>query len=126
MSKSIRPEELAVEIISQLNQYCEEVTEEIKDEVRSVSDECRGNIKLNAPQKSGKYKRGWKLKVVYENKNDIRIRIYNATKPQLAHILEFGYAKRNGGRVDGKPHIYPAENLASSKLLEKAKVAVKG
>lgn len=121
----IRPEELAVEIEAQLLAYSEEVSEQVKQDVMDVAKECVQEIKAKAPTKTGEYKRGWKVKKAYESPDDLRVVIYNSTKPQLAHLLEFGHAKVNGGRVEGIPHIYPAESSAEKKLVNKAKVAVK-
>lgn len=62
---------------------------------------------------------------MFENLNDIRIEVHNKTDYQLTHLLEDGYAKVNGGRVEGKPHIGPAEQHAEEKLLKKVKVVVR-
>lgn len=36
------------------------------------------------------------------------VTIYNS-QPGLPHLLEYGHASRNGGRVEGKAHISPIE-----------------
>ena len=122
---NIRPQDLAVEIQAELSRYSAEVAEQIKADVKAVAKECVKQIKDNSPEDAGEYKKGWKQKVAYESAEDIRIRIYNAKKPQLAHLLEFGHAKRTGGRVAGKSHIYPAEQAAAAALENKAKVGVR-
>ena len=69
---------------------------------------------------------GWQNKVEYEDDENIRVIIRNRTDYQLTHLLEHGHAKVNGGRVEGHPHIGPAEQRAEKKLLKKVKVVVKG
>lgn len=124
MKKRIRPEELAVTIASELSKYKQEVADQIKESAKKVAKECVQEIKEEAPVDTGEYKKGWKEKVMYESKEDIRVTVYNAKKPSLTHLAEFGYAKPEGGRVEGKPHIYPAQEHAAEKMVKNAKVAV--
>lgn len=116
---------LADAIIKELSEYNQEVTDGVKQEVKSVANECKTEIQQNSPKLTGSYRKGWREKTMYESADDIRISIYNKTDYQLTHLLENGHAKVNGGRVEGKPHIGPAEQHAEEKLLKKVKVVVR-
>lgn len=126
MDRKIPLQELEIAIVKELSEYSEEVTEGIKREVKSVAKEAVRTLKSTSPRDTGEYAQGWASKVEYESAEDIRVRIYNRKKPQLTHLLENGHAKVNGGRVDGKPHIGPAEQQIENKLQNGVKVVVKG
>ena len=119
---SVRIDDLAAVVMNELRAYSDEVAEAMKDSVKEASKECAAEVKENAPRKTGKYRKGWKSKVNYESKTDIRTQVYNSTSPQLTHLLEYGHAKRGGGRVEGKPHIRPADERLDEKLEGKIKV----
>lgn len=126
MARKIPLQELEIAIVKELSEYSEKVTEEIKREVKSVAKEAVLTLKSTSPRDTGEYAQGWASKVEYESAEDIRVRIYNRKKPQLTHLLENGHAKVNGGRVDGKPHIGPAEQQIEDKLQNSVKVVVRG
>lgn len=122
----IRVKDLASAIEEELSAYSQEVTDGLKKEVKQVAKECKLEIQQNSPVLTGSYQKGWSNQVAYENQEDIRVVVRNKTDYQLTHLLENGHAKVNGGRVEGHPHIGPAEQNAEKKLLKKVKVVVRG
>jgi len=117
-------DDLTAQLMAELSQYTAEVAVEVKQACKDVSKEMTADIKRDSPVKTGDYKKGWKAKVEFEDKNNIRITTYNATDYQLTHLLEFGHAKVNGGRVEGKPHIRPNEEKAKTELVKRIEEAV--
>ena len=117
---------LAAAIQKELADYSQDVTDGLKKSVKQVAKECRDEIVQNSPVLTGSYKKGWGTKINYEASDDIRITVRNKTDYQLTRLLEYGHAMPKGGRVEGKPHIRPAEEHASEKLMRKVKVVVKG
>lgn len=118
--------DVADAIAAELQQYSQDVTEGLKRDVKQVAKECKQEIQRNSPVLTGSYKKGWRDQVEFEGREDIRVVVKNKTDYQLTHLLENGHAKVNGGRVQGKPHIRPAEQNAEKKLLQKVKVVVRG
>ena len=106
-------DDLATEIVSALEEYTEEITEEIKEAVTDAGKHALKVVKDKSPEKSGDYKKGWKVTTAYDGLHDRRIIIHNRKKPQLTHLLENGHEKQNGGRVEGTPHISIAEKEAA-------------
>lgn len=125
MARKIRLQELEIEIVKELKAYSDEVAEGVKKAVKDVAKETVRTLKATSPRDTGEYARGWTSKVEFESMEDIRVRISNRTKPQLTHLLENGHAKVNGGRVDGRPHIRPAEQAAADRLEGAVKVVIK-
>lgn len=122
----IKIADLADAVSRELAAYDQDVTDGVKKEVEQVAKDVVAELKQTSPRNSGDYAKGWKSRVEYESPEDIRVRVYNSKKPQLTHLLENGHAKQNGGRVNGTPHIGPAEQKAEKSLENKVKVVVRG
>lgn len=115
---NISIEELADEVVSALETYTEEITEEIKAEVTKAGKYAKDIVKAASPEFTGDYKKGWTLKVIYDGINDRRVAVYNRTDYQLTHLLEYGFVGRDGKRVEGQPHIADAQ-LKAEQYFEK-------
>lgn len=122
----IKVSDLAQAVAQELADYSQDVTDGVKKDVKQVAKDVVTELKQTSPRNSGDYAKGWKSRVEYESPEDIRVRVYNSKKPQLTHLLENGHAKQNGGRVNGIPHIGPAEQRAEDSLEGKVKVVARG
>lgn len=124
MAKTVNSSNLAEAIAAELEGYRQEVTDGLKESIRKTSQNTRKRLANTSPKASGDYAKGWKVKVAHEDREDIRIVIHNKNKPQLTHLLEHGHAKVSGGRVEGQPHIAPAEKAAEKELMNQVKVVI--
>lgn len=119
---------LAKAISDELKNYSQEVANNLKRDTEIIARECSEELKITSPRssKGGSkvYANGWKYKKVYENTSVIRYKVFNKNKPQLTHLLEYGHAKTNGGRVEAIPHIKIVEEKAKNKLIKKVKESV--
>ncbi len=109
--------QMAHVIMEGLQEYADLATEDMKKAVRKAGNEAKKEVRANAPEKSGAYKKSWATKVTKENANAMEITVYSKNRYQLAHLLENGHALRQGGRTRAFVHIAPAEEKAA-KLLE--------
>ncbi|MGM1368045.1 HK97 gp10 family phage protein [Bacillus cereus group sp. BceL291] len=110
---------LSADIARELQRYANVVEEEIEVAKEKVADALVEELKQKSPKDTGKYAKGWRKKRMRD-----AIIVHNATKHQVAHLLEFGHAKANGGRVPPKVHIAPAEEHAINDFVERVERAV--
>ena len=117
--KKIGIDGLTSAVMEELNQYAKHSTKEVKQIVEEVAKSTKEEIQANAPHKSGKYAKSWAVKKMSENSTKLNVVVHSRNKYQLTHLLEFGHAKRNGGRVSARPHIEQAEQNAVKLMEEK-------
>lgn len=121
-------DDLANEITSAVKAYTEDVTRGIEKELDKTSKQLTKEISVNSPKSkgknSGRYATGWTRKKMNED-GAVKYIIHNKKRGSFAHLLEFGHAKRGGGRVPGKPHILPAYDHAEPELVSRIKSIVR-
>ena len=118
MGKTIRPEQLAQEVMKELEEYADLTADVLKKEIQAAGKAAKQQISQTAPRRTGRYAKSWSVKKVSETSNSMEITVHSKDRYMLTHLLENGHAKRRGGRVAAIPHIAPAEEMAAD-LLEK-------
>lgn len=112
----VKIDNMAAVIMKGLDEYARLTTSDLKSSVRKAGTNVKKDIQANAPKKTGAYSKSWSVKTTKETSNSLELTVYSPKKYQLAHLLEFGHAKRGGGRTKAQPHIAPAEEAAVKQL----------
>lgn len=125
-SNRVNIDSLAAEVMKGLTEYADLATDDMKKAVKDAGKTVRKEIQSGAPSDTGAYAKSWAVKTVKETSNSLELTVHSKNRYQLAHLLEFGHAKRGGGRVSGKAHIAPAEELGIKELECSIEKALKG
>ncbi|MGF6356162.1 HK97 gp10 family phage protein [Paenibacillus sp. 4624] len=106
---------LAREILNAVKDYTDDVSEAIEKRVDEVAELVRADAQSNAPKRTGKYAKGFKVTKQGGGGKAKRV-VWNKKNSRIVHLLEFGHAKRGGGRVAGRPHLRPAYDRHAANL----------
>lgn len=115
-SQKVQVGELAAAVMEQLAEYSRLAADSLKDAVRSAGKTVRKEIRDTAPKDTGAYGKSWSAKATYEDSRRLEVTVHSRNRYQLAHLLEFGHARRGGGRTAARPHIAKAEELGVKQL----------
>lgn len=115
-SDRVSIDQMASAIMEGLQDYADLATDDLKTAVKKAGTTVRKQIQATAPSDTGKYAKSWSVKSTKETSNSLEVTVYSKNRYQLAHLLEYGHAKRGGGRTKAQPHIAPAEEAAISQL----------
>ena len=115
-TQTIRIDQLADTVMKGLEDYAKLAVDDLKTDVRKAGKKVKEQIESTAPKDTGKYAKSWAVKKTKETSDSIQVVVHSKTKYQLTHLLEFGHAKRGGGRVAARPHIAAAEQAGIDQL----------
>lgn len=102
-----------------LAEYGEEAKTAIEEASKSTAKEVVKDLRKGGGYNGGaKFNKGWTSKTEAARLGSATT-VYNSTQPGLAHLLEFGHAKRNGGRTRAFNFIAPVADSVEQKF-EKA------
>lgn len=116
--------DLAKVVSEVVAEYGEEVEREVAKILPEVADEVVNELHTNpTPMESGEYRQGWATTPETSATGRVTVTVYNETKPQLTHLLEFGHALKRGGRTIGqvapRKHIQKRSDYAEKLLMKK-------
>ena len=105
--------ELSKAIADELTLLQETSTQAVKQAARETASEIRDDIRSSASSMiggKGRYAKSWRTKLTEESMTSVTYTVHAGPDGyRLAHLLEFGHAKRGGGRTKAISHIKPAE-----------------
>lgn len=120
---SIKPDELQKAVMNYLENYKEEIDEDVIETVDEITKKARDELKQTSPRgkgtRSNPYYKGWAIKLSKRRSGVYHKVIWNKTNYQLTHLLEFSHATRNGGRTKAIPHIRPIEQKYNVEFVDK-------
>ena len=81
----VKPEQLAAAIRKELESYSKAATEETKELIRETAKICKEEIQSASPVRTGKYRKGWSIKPLWEDNDSLREIVRNrvAASPPL-------------------------------------------
>lgn len=125
MSK-INVDQLGAEIARELSKFNQEVVEKVNLSSEKVGKAAVKQLRETSPKRTGAYAKSWTMTTEKEFGQPHK-RIVHAKAPhyRLTHLLEYGHAKVGGGRVEGKPHIRPAEEMVIQDFVAEVEEAIK-
>lgn len=131
MSKTIKAEDLQKTVLNYLENYKEDIDEEVVETVDQITKEARDELKqisrekFKLHQRDNPYYRGWTIKLSKKRAGKYHKVIWNKTNYQLTHLLEFGHVTRNGGRTRAIPHIRPIEEKYNVEFVDKLETKIR-
>lgn len=119
-------DDMSALITEAVREYTDDVAEGISEEIIETAKLIRNTAVAEAPKDTGEYARGFTVTKPRRGRqgNERRV-IWNRRHSRLVHLLEFGHAKRGGGRVPGKPHLRPAYDRHIGRFQENVRRIIK-
>ena len=110
-------QEYGYEVVETMTETIQEVAKEGAKKIRTQSETPVGK---GGKRKHGKYAKGWTVKNDPNGRFTAGATIHGKDGTyQLAHLLEFGHAHRQGGRSKAITHISIAEQWTTEEAYER-------
>lgn len=126
MAVKIDSQRLADVINGYLEEYGSSVREAIETSSKKVAKEVVKELKQGGGfGGTGEFNKGWTSKTETTRLGSGTV-VYNKTAPGLAHLLEFGHAKQNGGRTKAFNFIAPINDSIEDKFVQAFEQSIGG
>ena len=110
-------EDFADAVMEALQEETERVEELSREEITATAKDALKVLRdhPNIPVRTGDYKKSFALKKKTDSAGEFGYTLYNkAPEYRKAHLLEYGHAKRGGGRVKAYPHWKDAQEIVDN------------
>lgn len=124
MGIKVKVAKLSDAVMGELKKYNSEVMVAVNKAGAKAAEMGAGLLRGSSPRRTGKYAKGWSVRQEPRRYGTLYV-VHNKTNWQLTHLLEHGHAKRGGGRVQGHPHVAPAEQQVVAAFVADVEEAMK-
>lgn len=119
MANTVKVDQFAAKIAEIMAEYQGVAMDVLQASVDAVSKETVRELKASSPKLTGDYAKSWTQTKTAGNGSTYGKIVHNKQNYRLTHLLEYGHAKRGGGRTKAQPHIAPAEEHAVEEFEKK-------
>lgn len=112
MAEQVPMNELGVWLTDLIEKEVQSRLETFDEVLHKRSIQLRGKLRDLSPKDTGSYGKGWRVRTAQRNHEKVRV-IYNAEKPWLTYVLEYGNAHQRA-----QPHIRRAVEETVDEIIE--------
>lgn len=105
-SITIAPDQLATVMDGAVRAHMAVAKEATEEDIQATADSVVKDLKDTSPKQTGKYAKGWTSDMHHAADGSPYVRVHNAKKPGLTHLLEHGHGGPQPAKA--KPHIEAA------------------
>ena len=117
---------LAAVISDYLEEYGDTITDAIEETSKKVAKDVVKELKKGGDYRgSGAFNKGWTSKTELTRFGASTV-VYNKSHASLAHLLEFGHAKRGGGRTTAYNFIAPINDRVPDMFVKTLEESIGG
>lgn len=102
----IEPGEFVAVMDGAIREHMAVAKEAAEEDIQATADSVVKDLKDTSPKQTGKYAKGWTSDMHHAADGSPYVRVHNAKKPGLTHLLEHGHGGPHPAKA--KPHIEAA------------------
>ena len=116
MARAVDANDFAPALSAALQYYDTALQEQIQKAVDDEAKLLKKDIAATSPDRTGKYKKGWKISKRYDGAFRYTVIVHNKPRYNLVHLIEHG---RYGKGIGAKPHILTAQQKHADELIKR-------
>lgn len=116
MAEKVTAADFAPSLSAVLQYYDTALQEQIQKAVDDEAKLLKNDIIATSPDRTGKYKKGWRLTKKYEGAFKYTVIVHNKPRYNIVHLIEHG---RGDNGIGAKPHILAAQEKHTDALIKR-------
>lgn len=116
MAKAVAADDFAPLLSSALQFYDTAMQEQIQKAVDDEAKLLKKDIIATSPDRTGKYKKGWRLVKKYEGAFKYTVIVHNKPRYNVVHLIEHGRGTKS---IGARPHVLSVQEKHVDALIKR-------